>query len=377
MKKVKVLFLIPNLMHGGAERVLVNLVNHMDANRFNITVQTMFDAGIYKDKLNSDIRYKGGFFWYFPGNTKVFKLFSPERLFRHYIKDDYDIIVSYLEGPSARVVGGCPKNSRAKLVCWIHVEQGTFSRAKYVFRSGKEAERCYKRFDKTVCVSETVKKDFSSLFPYCAEPEVLYNTVESKIISEKSSEEITDLSFSADKINLISVAKLQYVKGYDRLIEALKTLRENRPEIPFHLFLVGIGEEKENLEKLAQRLGLANCITFAGFKENPYKYVKAADLYVCSSRREGFSTAVTESLIVGTPVLSTDCSGAAELLGKNGEYGLIVENSTQGLYSGLEYLLTDRCFEKYIDKAKERGGAFNTESTVNAVQDLFEELIKK
>lgn len=61
---------------------------------------------------------------------------------------------------------------------------------------------------------------------------------------------------------------------------------------------------------------LTDTFTFLGYRDNPYKYVKKADLYVCSSRREGFSTAVTEALIVGTPVVSTNCSGAYELLGK-------------------------------------------------------------
>ena len=78
----KVLFLIPSLGHGGAERVLVNLVNHMDYSKFDITVQTMFDVGIYQDKLNEKVKYKGGLKWYVPGNTFVYKLFSPKMLYK-------------------------------------------------------------------------------------------------------------------------------------------------------------------------------------------------------------------------------------------------------------------------------------------------------
>ena len=90
------MFFISNLAHGGAERVLVNLVNHMNYSKFDITVQTMFDVGIYRDKLNKQVRYIGGFPWYFKGNTLVYKLFTPKQLYKMYIKEEYDVIaVSY------------------------------------------------------------------------------------------------------------------------------------------------------------------------------------------------------------------------------------------------------------------------------------------
>lgn len=378
MGRTKILFFMPNLMHGGAERVLLNLVNHMNADKFEITVQTMFDVGIYKDQLAPGVRYIGGFPWYFHGNTKVFKIFSPEQLFMLYIKEDYDIVVSYLEGPSARVVGGGPVNKNTKLVCWIHGEQETRARAEYVFRSGIEAEKCYKRFDRIVCVSETVKNDFMRLFPDAAKPVVLYNTVESERIRKKSKESITDVSFSKDEINLISVAKLQQVKGYDRLLNVLSRLREQDSTIPFHLYLLGIGEEKENLERQAYRLGLADRVSFLGFKENPYKYVKAADLYVCSSRREGFSTAVTEALIVGTPVVSTRCSGAEELLGPQNEYGIVTDNDEDSLYLGIKRMISDRqMLAAYREKARERGAMFSTEETVHAVEKMLTEVLSQ
>ena len=82
---VKILFLIPTLGHGGAERVLVNLVNRMDKERFDITVQTLFDVGIYRGSLAPHIKYKGGHKYYFRGNSHVLKLFSPKLLYRHFV----------------------------------------------------------------------------------------------------------------------------------------------------------------------------------------------------------------------------------------------------------------------------------------------------
>ena len=365
---IKVLFLIPTLGHGGAERVLINLVNHMDKEKFDITVQTLFDVGIYEDMLNDGIKYKGGFKHYFPGNTKVFQLFSPKKHFKMFVKERYDVIVSYLEGPSARIVSGC--NYDAKLVSWIHIEQLSEKYVTKSFRSMKEANKCYNRFDKIVCVSETVKNDFESLFSVDKAPIVLYNTVEADVIRDKSMESVEDIIFDDNEINICSVAKLMKTKGYDRLIPICKRLIDDG--FPIHLYLIGRGEELNNLQRLASENGIEDKVTFVGFQSNPYKYVKACNLYVCSSYREGFSTAVTESLIVGTPVVSTNCSGAYELLGKNNEYGIVTENNQEALYQGIKEVLSkEKGLDYYKKKASKRGELFDTKNTVREVEEML------
>ena len=368
----KVLFLIPNLAHGGAEKVLVNLANNMDKTKFDVTVQTLFDVGVNRQYLNSDVKYIGGFKRMPRGNTYVMKLFSPEKLYKYFIRDDYDIIVSYLEGPTARIVSGCT-NPNTKLVSWIHIEQHTKELASKSFRSYKEALDCYSKFDRTVCVSDTVKDDFESIFDTKKPVEVLYNTNESEKIKKLSDEQVDDVDFSKDTINIISVAKIVPSKGYDRLMKINKKLIEKN--IKNHIYILGIGEEKEKYEKYLTENNLTDTFTFLGYRDNPYKYVKKADLYVCSSRREGFSTAVTEALIVGTPVVSTNCSGAYELLGENNEYGIVTENNEDALYEGIKKMLTTpNLFEAYAAKAKERGKAFSTEKTVKAVEEMLSAL---
>lgn len=368
----KVLFLIPNLAHGGAEKVLVNLANNMNKKIFDVTVQTLFDVGVNRQYLNSDVKYIGGFKRMPRGNTYVMKLFSSEKLYKHFIRDNYDIIVSYLEGPTARIVSGCT-NPNTKLVSWIHIEQHTKELASKSFRSYKEALDCYSKFDRTVCVSDTVKNDFESIFDTKKPVEVLYNTNESEKIKKLSDEEVDDVNFSKDIINIISVAKIVPSKGYDRLIKIHKKLIGKN--IKNHIYILGIGEEKEKYEKYLTENNLTDTFTFLGYRDNPYKYVKKADLYVCSSRREGFSTAVTEALIVGTPVVSTNCSGAYELLGENNEYGIVTENNEDALYEGIKKMLTTPdLLEAYAAKAKERGKAFSTEKTVKAVEEMLESL---
>ena len=173
-----------------------------------------------------------------------------------------------------------------------------------------------------------------------------------------------DVVFNKDTVNLISVAKIVPTKGYDRLMRI--------QNIKNHIYILGIGEEKEKYEKYLKDNGLTASFTFLGFRDNPYKYVKNADLYVCSSRREGFSTAVTEALIVGTPVVSTNCSGACELLGQNNEYGIVTENDETSLYEGIKRMITTPgMLEDYSVKAKERGKVFSTQKTVKAVEEML------
>ena len=149
-------------------------------------------------------------------------------------------------------------------------------------------------------------------------------------------------------------------------------MKEN---IKHHIYILGVGERQKEIQEYIEKENLSMSFTFLGFRENPYKYLAACDLYVCSSRREGFSTAVTEALIVGTPIVSTDCSGARELLGDNDEYGIVTENSEEGIYQGMKKMLEDANLRKhYAEKALERGKKFSREATVKAVEDMLDAL---
>ena len=368
----KILFLIPNLSVGGAEKVLVNLVNNMNKEKFDITVQVLFAGGVNEKFLKPHIKYKYCYKKMFRGNSKYFCLFKPETLYKKFIKEHYDIIVSYLEGPTARIVSGC-NDKDTKLVSWIHIEQHNIKVASGSFKNYNEALKCYSRFDKTICVSRTVKEDFQSIFDLQNPVEVLYNTNESDLIIKKANDKISDVTFDNDVYNLVSVAKIVPSKGYDRLMKIHKKLLDDG--IKNHVYILGIGEEQEKYEKYLKDNHLEDTFTFLGFRDNPYKYVKNADLYVCSSRREGFSTAVTEALIIGTPVVSTNCSGAYELLGDNNEYGIVTENDEEALYEGIKKILTEEnLLQHYKEQAKVRGQRFSTEKTVKAVEDMFCEL---
>lgn len=368
----KILFLIPSLGQGGAEKVLVNLVNNMDKNKFDITVQVLFAGGVNEQFLSKDIKYLYCFKKTFRANSQILKLFPQKSLYKNFIKGNYDIIVSYLEGPTARIVSGCPDND-TKLVSWIHIEQHTEEAASYSFKSFDEAKLCYEKFDKTICVSEYVKNDFSNIFNNVKNIEVLYNTIETDKIIEKADEPIDDYYFDKKAKTLVAVGTLKESKGFDKLIRIHKRLLDDG--IFHNIIVLGQGPEKDNLLNMISKLDIENSFKLLGYNTNPYKYIKNSDMFVCSSVAEGFSTAATEALIVGTPVVTVEVSGMKEMLGGNNEYGIVTENNEDALYEGIkEMLTTPGMLEYYAERAKERGKKFSTEKTVKAVEKMFERL---
>lgn len=365
----KILFLIPNLSRGGAEKVLVNLVNHMDKSKFDVTVQVLFAGGVNEQFLNSDIKYKYCYKKTFSGNIHYFKLFSPKHLYKKFIKEHYDIIVSYLEGPTARIVSGCT-DEKTKLVSWIHVEQHTSKELSRSFRSFEEAKKCYNRYSKTICVSEYVKNDFSAILDFKKPIGVLYNTNETEQIKVNANETVDDYVFDRNVKTIVAIGSLKKSKGFDRLIRIHKSLIDEG--ILQNIIVLGEGAEKNNLLKIIKDYNVQDSFKLLGYNTNPYKYIKNSDMFVCSSFAEGFSTAATEALIVGTPVVTVEVSGMKEMLGENNEYGIVTENNEDALYEGIKKMLTtEGMLEDYANRASERGKYFSTEKTTKAVEKML------
>ncbi len=370
----KTLFLIHDLGQGGAEKVLVNLVNNMDRSKFDISVTALFGGGVNEQFLAPDIHFHAVFPKEVPGNSKLMKLLTPTQLHRMCVKEHYDIEVSYLEGPSARVISGC-SDANTKLVSWIHVEQHTMERLSGSFRSEREARKCYDHFDKTVCVSQYVHDDFCRILNFQKPCHVLYNTVESEKILANANDAAPEL-MDDENMRLMAVGTLKESKGYMRLLSIIKRLRDERYSI--HLYILGIGPLQQEMERFIQANNLQEAVTLLGYQTNPYKYVSKCDLFVCASFAEGFSTAATEALIVGTPVCTVEVSGMKEMLGEHNEWGIVTENSEEALYQGIKDLLDhpDK-LARYKEKAIERGKTFSTENTVRAVEDMLLKLIHK
>lgn len=368
--KKRVLFLIHDLGQGGAEKVLVNLVNNLNFSIFDVTVMTLFDCGVNKQFLSPKVHYR---YWkrkMIPGNSHWMKIFSPEYLHKIIVRDEYDIEVSYLEGPSARVISGC-KNPNTKLVSWIHCTLHSEKEIAASFRSFKEAKKCYSSFNDMVFVSKDSMNAFEKICSLQNRKTVCYNTNESTKIIEQSNVKLENGEILSSKsFKWCGIGKLVPLKAFDRMIRIQKRLIEEGYDT--HFYALGMGSQLDELERLSKELGIQESVTFLGYQTNPYNYLKHMDLFVCASYSEGFSTATTESLIVGVPVCSVEVSGMKEMLGNNNEYGIITKNDEHELFLGIKRLLdSPDLLYKYKIAAKERGKLFTIEKTVKSVEELL------
>ena len=370
--KIKILFVIHDLSVGGAEKVLVNLVNHIDQDKFDVTLLALFGGGVNEQFLASHVRYKAVFPKVFPGNSKLMKLLSPKQLHQMLIKDHYDIEVAYLEGPCARIVSGCP-NNKTKTVSWIHVQQKSQECASSSFRGYDEAESCYASFDSVVCVSEGVKEDFGRLFPSIKPLNVLYNVNDTDKILRLAKDPIATGVFKKGEFNIVGIGKLEKNKGFDKLLEVHAKLVEEG--YPVHTRILGVGSQDGALSEQICEKGLQASFELLGYHVNPYKYLARSDLFVCASCAEGFSTATVEALVLSVPCVSTPVAGATELLGENNEFGIRTDGTDEGLYWAIRKMIIDESeYAKYKRAAKERGEKFGLSSAVAATESFLLDL---
>ena len=364
----KILFLIHDLHHGGAEKVLVNLVNNMDPEQFEIHVTALFGGGVNEQFLAPHVRFRAIFPKPFPGNSHVMKLFSPRLLHRMFVRERYDVEIAYLEGPASRIISGCT-DPDAKTVCWLHCTMRSDAEFSIGFRNAAEAKQCYSRFDRGVFVSEGVLEAFRNYCPM-KHMQVLYNTNESDKLLKLAAEAA---ELPGTGLHWCGVGKLVKNKCFDRMLRIQKRLLDGG--YPVHFLALGEGDQRPALEQYVRNNEMEEHVTFLGYQTNPCKYVAKCDLFVCASYAEGFSTAATEALIVGTPVCTVEVSGMKEMLGSSNEWGIVTENDENALYQGIKRLLDDPALlEHYKKQAAERGKTFSTENTVRAVQDMLLDL---
>lgn len=374
----KLLFFVESLSGGGAEKVLVDLVRILSQKRYAITVCALTDVGVYQDELRKYCTYtfilpnpdrlESGWQkkWYALRYKIVYKMPS-KWAYRYCISGNYDVEIAFIEGYATKLISG--SRSNAKKISWVHIDLFANHWTSEVYASVEQEIGAYKRYDHIVCVSETVRDAFMRRFEPMESLEVRYNPVDELTIQKQSEGQI-NVPEKRKAYRLISVGRLEDQKGFDRLIDVAKQLEVDG--FSFELYIVGEGSQRQMLEEKINLYKINEYVHLVGFTSNPYAWIHSADLFVCSSRSEGFSTVVTEALILGKAVVTTDCSGMEELLGTNNEYGLITENDTQALYEGVKRLLEDKgCLQKYTKKGLERGQKFNGENAVRQIETLL------
>lgn len=368
MMKTKILFFIFDLGNGGAEKVLVQLVNSLDPDKYDITVQTIFNHGVNNDSINSYVHRKWLFNRLFKGMKYIIRIFPPSFLHKCLVNEQYDYEIAYLEGIPTRVISGC-NNKKTKTFAWVHCQMDNVNTFFNTYLNNSEARKCYEKFNKIAFVSEIAQSSFLYKTGWKGlNTAVVHNTLDIDSIKRLSNEAVS-INIDKNVFNLCSVGRLAWQKGYPRLVNVLGQIyREGFTQ--WHLYILGQGEQRSEIEKNIADNNLQSHITLLGYDTNPYKYVSKMDFFVCSSYKEGYSTAVTESIIVGTPVLTTDCAGMAEILGK--EAGIIVENSESALMAGLKKLLEHpEIVPQYKKNAFVRAESFSAESTIKEFEDFI------
>lgn len=369
--RIKLLFFIENLVGGGAEKVLCNLVNAMDQSRFEITVQTLWKADAAKF-LKPGIHYR-----YCYSRKSRFNVLR-SRLeaatgwaYPLHLKGRYEIEAAYLEAGSTKIMAGST-NRKALKLAWVHCDLTKKFSDPAAF--AEKAEAWYQCFDRVICVSRTARNSFVSLFGMEDKTDVLYNTVNDAEIREKSLQ-AGALPLEKRRFTVLSVGRLSEEKRFDRLLSIHRRLLE--AGLAHDLWILGEGGQRGLLEAYIAENGLSDSVRLPGFCANPYPYMAQADLLVCSSRYEGFSTFITEGLILGRPIVTTDCSGMRELLGDS-EYGLITENNEDALFAGVEALIKDAALrEHYTRQARRRGHDFSARALVEKTEDYFVQLLSQ
>ena len=372
--KRRILFFIESLAGGGAEKVLVTLLKHLDPSRFDITLCCVTRVGKYLDDVPSfvDFRYllpapetlKGLPLLFYKIKYKLIYNLPPKWTYWLFIPKGRDVEIAYIEGNATRILAGS-SNQRALKVAWVHTD---LEKNRGAFVLGKS----YRFFDRIVTVSKAAQKSFEAAFPELA-PRVVtvYNPIDREAILQDAADNDDIPERKPGVLRLVSVGRLAPIKAYDRLLRVFLRLCDHYPQL--ELWMLGEGEERERLWRFILVNDLSDSVRLWGFVDNPCRFLSKCDLFVCSSLAEGLSTAATEALVLGIPVVTTDCSGMKELFGEEA-CGVIVDNDENALFRGLESVLDDPVLlDRMATSAKRRGAHFSLERLMPPIEALLEQ----
>lgn len=371
----RILLLIENLVDGGAEKVLSVLVSNLDKKKSDITVITVTDGGVYEPIVKRHCHYRsvlanddykaGGWkkLWYILKYKLIYSLPAPIA-YRWMIQEEFDVEVAFVEGFATRLIAASP-NKRSKKLAWVHTDMKKNPYASANYKSEADHRAAYEKYDKVCCVSQSVKDVFNKMFFDDQRVVVQYNPVDSAEVMRKGKEPV-DLTPNRT-LQLGTIGRLEAQKGFIRLLDCLGRLKGKG--YSFGLWIAGEGSQRPQLEALIEKYQMQEQVKLLGFQENPYRYMDKCDVFVCSSYAEGFSTAATESLILGKPIFTTECAGMQELFGDE-KCGEIVPNTDEALYELLENLLSGKW------KAADYTGAVARRSLDFDIQKRMQEIEK-
>jgi len=377
----KILFMIDSLNGGGAEKVLINILNRLDYNKFDITLFFIYGEGIYLKYVPENVKIKYLTLgnntinnWNF-GKKYIYKLYRKILftfvnllkgfpVYKFILKDKYDIEISFIEGLTCFYVANST-NKISRKISWIHTDL----EKRRPLKSKQEIESL-STMDKIICVSHGSKDSVLNLYPHLEKKvQVIYNPIDKEEIIRKSNEII---EYKKKKITVITVGRLEYIKGHNILIQAHKELIDEG--IDHDLIIIGEGSLHKEIEQRIEKDNLEGSVKLLGYIENPYPYIKASDIFVLPSRYEGFSLVIAEALILGKPVIATKCVGPTELL--DNKYGILIEpNDVDSLKLHLKQMILDEKTRQYYSNMSiKRSEIFDINCTMDSINLLLDNL---
>lgn len=309
----------------GVARTAVGLANELAKRGHQVTLQSLFkfEPGM-KSWLLPQVEAKPFCGFYFRGFSKVLKLLPDRVLYRMLVKERYDVEIGFCMEMPEKIIAAST-NTDCRHYGWIHG-----------YDKGLKLLDTYRKMDKIVAVSkcneERFREETGGTIPVCC----CHNLVDDNKVRTMGAEAIP--VERGPEMTFVVVGRLEPGKGVLRLIECCGKLKQEGEKLS--LWVIGDGEERSKLEKRTEELGLTENVRFFGAQSNPYAYMSRADLLVCASFAEGYSTVCVEANMLGIPVLSTCVDGAKEIVDDAGA-GMVVGMDDDSLCDGLRKVLRE------------------------------------
>ena len=374
-----VLFIMPSLPGGGAEKVLIEILRHIDYKQYNVSLFLEYKEGVYLQdvpdkvsilalhgpnnlwfqRLHRRLVERG---WYAPFHELVYR-----RMFLSLLRGKRsDTIISFMEGSAVKFHSYIFDKGKRN-ISWVHIDFQQKHWSLDFFRDAEDERQCYEKMDKIIFVSNDAKTGFDSLFHLSAEKyAVHYNIIDADRIRRLSQMCTAE---QKNKFTICMLGRLNTQKRHDRAISVAKTLKELGYD--FELWIIGDGELREKLENQIIEAGLQDVVKLKGFINPPYSMLAQADIFLNTSEAEGFSLVVAEAFCLGIPVVSTNVSGPRELLGDS-EYGILTSQEEKDIASAVRTMMDNSLLRKhYSVMSLTRSQMFNVDASMSAFYKLL------
>ena len=367
MNRVKLLIVALCLL-GGDGRGISYLLKYIDIQRFEPILV------VFQDQLDYDV----------PDHIKIICLHKKSfldlpkliwKLARLYEKERPDTVVSYLNYANLiAVLARKLSPVKPRLVLSVHNQDSISIKYEFLGQLKMWAiPHLYSEADVVICVSEGVREDLVNQFKIPRRmTKVVYNPVDMEYVSRLASEEVEHPYFTPKEIPVIAaIGRLNVQKNFPSLLSAFA---EVTAMLPCRLIIIGEGEERKSLEKMASSLRIERHVDFVGFQRNPFKYLARSDIFVLSSLYEGFANVIMEAMTCGIPVVSTRCPSGPDEIITTGVNGLLVPLSDEpALANAILHLLKDKDYATSIAiEGRKRVRRFAATRIIKEYETLFQ-----